>query len=136
MPQGPIAGTAYLRVNGRQLALKGNLTVSGSPFERTGIAGQDGVHGYQELPRVPYIEADISTLPDISIEDLERLNDVTVQADLANDNSYVLRNAWTKGPVEINTPDGQFRIRFEGLDCDEMLGAGGRQGGVGGIGAA
>ena len=27
------------------------------------IAGQDGVHGYQELPRVPYIEGDLSTMP-------------------------------------------------------------------------
>lgn len=139
MPQGPIAGTAYLRVNGSQLALKGNLTVSGSPFERTGIAGQDGVHGYQELPRVPYIEADISTVPEqVTTEDLERLIDVTVQCDLANGFSYVLRSAWTKGPIEINTADGQFRIRFEGLNCDEYRGgAPGEQGagGAGGVGA-
>ena len=123
MPQGPIAGTAFLRVNGSQLALKGNLTVSGTRVERTGIAGQDNVHGYQELPRVPYIEADISTVPEqITTEQLEALIDVTVQADLINGFSYVLRNAWTKGPIEINSHDGQFRIRFEGLNCDEFRG--------------
>jgi len=50
--------------------------------ERTGIAGQDYVHGYQELPRVPYIEGDISTLPEISTEFIESIIDATVQADL------------------------------------------------------
>jgi Phage tail tube protein len=123
MPQGPIAGTASLKVNGNQIALKGNLTVSGSRVERTGIAGQDNVHGFQELPRVPYIEADISTVPEqTTTEELERLIDVTVQADLINGFSYVLRNAWCKGPIEINTHDGQFRIRFEGINCDEFRG--------------
>ena len=124
MPQGPIAGTAYLKIDGNQVALKGNLTVSGSAWERTGIAGQDNVHGYQELPRVPYIEADVSTVPaQITTEELDLLTDVTVQADLVNGFTYVLRNAWTKGPIEINAADGQFRIRFEGLDCDEFQGA-------------
>jgi hypothetical protein len=55
MPQGPIAGTAYLKVDGQMYPLKGSLTVSITSVERNGIAGQDYVHGYQELPRVPYI---------------------------------------------------------------------------------
>jgi hypothetical protein len=120
MPQGPIAGTAFLKVDGGMIPLKGNLTVSASPVERTGIAGQDYVHGYQELPRVQYIEGDVSTLPEISIEDLDALTNVTVTADLINGRSYVLRNAWTKGPLDINSHDGQFRIRFEGVSCDEI----------------
>ena len=120
MPQGAIAGTAYLKVDSNMYPLKGNLTVSGSPIERAGIAGQDYVHGYQELPRVPYIEGDVSTLPELASQDIEQLFNVTVTAELVNGRTYVLRNAWTKGPLEINTHDGQFRIRFEGVSCDEM----------------
>jgi hypothetical protein len=37
------AGVAFLSVDGNQLALRGNLTVSSSSLERTMIAGQDGV---------------------------------------------------------------------------------------------
>src|SRR5262249_41324279 len=120
MPQGPIAGTAFLRVDGDQYPLKGNLTVSASKVERTGIAGQDYVHGYQELPRVPYIEGDFSTIPEVSTEFLESVVNATIQVELINGTSYVLRNAWTKGPIEVNTHDGQFRIRFEGVECDEF----------------
>jgi hypothetical protein len=120
MPQGPIAGTAYVKVDSAMYPLKGNLTVSSSAVERTGIAGQDQVHGYQELPRVPYIECDLSTQPEVSTEFLEGIINATITAELVNGTAYVLRNAWTKGPIEINTHDGQFRIRWEGLQCDEM----------------
>lgn len=120
MPQGAIAGTAYLKYDSGMLPLKGNLTVSSSAVERTGIAGQDYVHGYQELPRVQYIEADVSTLPELSVTDLDNVIDATVTAELVNGRTYVLRNAWVKGPIDINTHDGQFRIRFEGLSCDEI----------------
>jgi hypothetical protein len=116
----PVAGTAYLKVDGNQYPLKGNFTISPSPVERTGIAGQDGVHGYQELPRVPSIEGDISLVAELSTEDIEAITDATVQADLINGHTYVLRNAWCKAAFDLNTGDGQTRVRFEGLACDEI----------------
>jgi hypothetical protein len=117
----PIAGTAYVKVDGRQLPLKGSFTVSPSVVERTGIAGQDGVHGFQELPRVPFIEGDISTLPGLSLEDLERITDATITADLINGTTYTLAQAWCRSAFEINTRDGQFRVRFEGVQPDELI---------------
>lgn len=114
------AGVAFISVDGTQYALRGNLTVSPSPFERTMIAGQDGVHGYQELPRVPYIEADVSAIPGLSLEDLMLQTDSTVIAQLANGFEYVLHNAVVKGGFEENTRDGQLRVRWEGLNCEEI----------------
>jgi hypothetical protein len=113
------AGTAYLMVGNRQLPLRGNFTVSPSGVERTMIAGQDGVHGYQELPRVPFIEGDISLTPDIRLSDLENQVDVTVVAQLANKKQYSLSGAMCKAAFEINTRDGQARMRWEGLRCTE-----------------
>ena len=114
------AGIAFLMVDGNQLALRGNFTVSPSAVERTMIAGQDGVHGYQELPRVPYIEGDISTVPDVNLEDLEAQTDVTVVAQLANGKQYTLAGATCKSALEANTRDGQVRVRWEGLWCEEI----------------
>jgi hypothetical protein len=114
------AGIAFVSVNGQQYALRGNLTVSPSPVERTMIAGQDGVHGYQELPRVPYIEGDFSAIPTLSLEDLILQTDVTVIAQCANRFEYVLHNATVKGGFEENTRDGQLRVRWEGLNCEEI----------------
>jgi hypothetical protein len=115
-----IAGIAFLTVDGTQMALRGNFTVSPSPVERTMIAGQDGVHGYQELPRVPYIEGDLSTMPGFYLEDLIAETDVTVVAQLANNMQYILTGGTCKGGFENNTRDGQVRVRWEGVTCQEV----------------
>ena len=114
-----IAGIAFLFVNNNQMALRGNFTVSPAVVERTMLAGQDGVHGYQELPRVPYIEGDISTMPDLNLKDLEGQVNVTVTAQLANQKQYTLGQAICKAGFEANTRDGQVRVRWEGITCDE-----------------
>jgi Phage tail tube protein len=116
-----IAGVAFLKVNGNQYPLRGNLTVSPSPFERAMIAGQDYVHGYSELPRVPYIEGDFSTLQGLSIETIAAMVNVTVTAELANETTFVLREACCRAALEINAREGQYRVRFEGVQCDEIL---------------
>jgi uncharacterized protein YlzI (FlbEa/FlbD family) len=114
------AGTAYIKANGRQYALRGNLTISPSASERTGVAGMDGVHGYMEAPRVPFISGDFSTTDGLSIEELDAIEDATIQAELINGKAYVLREAWTKSAHEINAAQGQVAVRFEGVSCDEI----------------
>ena len=115
-----IAGVAYVKVDGRQYALRGNFTVSPSLFERTGVAGQDGVHGHIEMPRVPFIAGNLSTTDGLSIEELDAIDDATVTAELANGKAYVLVGAWTKAAHEIDTAQGQVAVRWEGLDCREL----------------
>jgi len=116
-----IAGIAWLKVDSDMFPLRGNFTVSPSKYERAGIAGQDYVHGYSELPRVPYIEGDVSLLPDLSMEDIEAITNSTVTAELANGNVYVLTEAWCKSALELNAREGQVRVRFEGVSCQEQM---------------
>jgi len=116
-----IAGVAFIKLDGNMYPLRGNLTVSPSPFERAMIAGQDYVHGYSELPRVPYIEMDISTLQGLSIETLGAMVNVTVTAELANMTTFVLREGCCRAAFEVNAREGQYRVRFEGVQCDELL---------------
>jgi hypothetical protein len=115
-----VAGTAFFKVDGDQYPLRGNFTVSSSPIERTMLAGQDYVHGYQELPRVPWIEGDVTTTPEVLLEDLDAMVDVTVTAELINGKTYVLKQAACKSALENNTREGQVRVRFEGTSCEEI----------------
>jgi len=119
-----VAGTAFFKVNGNQLPLRGNFTVSSSPIERTMLAGQDYIHGYQELPRVPWIEGDVTTTQELSLEVLDAMVDVTVTAELINGKVYVLKEAACKSAFENNTREGQIRVRFEGTSCEEIGGVG------------
>lgn len=115
-----IAGIAYLKVDGSQYPLRGNFTVSPSPTERAMIAGQDYVHGFSENPRVPFIEGDVSLTADVSSETLDAFTDSTVTAELANGRAYILHHATCVSKLELNTKDGQTRVRFEGTSCDEI----------------
>jgi Phage tail tube protein len=116
-----VAGVAYIRVDGAQYALRGNLTVSIDGSEREGIPGQDGVHGYIERPRVPFIEGDLSDIGGLSLEALRRMSNVTVQAELANGKKYLLRNAWTAPAIEMATAEGQATVRWEGMRGEELM---------------
>jgi Phage tail tube protein len=115
-----IAGTAFVMVDGNQYALKGNLIISPSVVERTMIAGQDSIHGYQELPRVPWVSGDFSTIPELSLEDLVLQTDVTVVIQCANRRQYTFSQATCKGNFEANTRDGQLNVRWEAMFCEEL----------------
>jgi hypothetical protein len=120
MANNRIAGLAYLKVDGAQYALRGNLSVSPVRTVRTGVAGQDGVHGYTEAPTVPYIEGDVSDLGGLSLERLHAVADATVTAELANGKVYLLRQAWFAGEMVLNTVEGSMPVRFEGMSCEEI----------------
>lgn len=111
----PIGGTAYIKADGVQYALRGNLTISADEVEREGVAGGDGVHGFLERPRVPSISGDLSMTPDLSITALRAHRDVTVTVELVDGRVYVLRNAWTADAMELNVADGQVSVVWQGM---------------------
>ena len=115
-----IAGIAWYKVDGRIYPLRGNFTVSPSSLERAGLAGQDYIHGYSELPRLPAMSGDVSLDPALSMDDVEQATNVTVTAELANGKVYVLREAWCTSALDLNTREGTVRVTFQGISCDEI----------------
>lgn len=115
-----IGGVATFTIDGQPYALRGNMKVTPSTVKREGIAGQDFVHGYVETPIVPSIEGDFSTVPGLSVAALENIVDSTITAQLANGKTYVLTDAWTESAFEIDTAEGKFAAKFEGLTCEEI----------------
>ena len=120
MATNKIAGTVFLKVDGEQLQLRGDLVVSPGSAERESVVGQDAVHGFKEMPRAPFIEGTFSDGAAVSLEALQRQSDVTVQAELASGKQYVLRNAWLVPAPELDTSEGQMTLRWEGQSCDEL----------------
>lgn len=114
------AGVAYVNVDGDPVSVRGNLTIHAATFSRTGIAGQDGVHGFSEVPTVPAIEMDLSMREGVSAEDIQALDDSTVVAETASGKVYTLRNAWKAGVFDLNTAEGSVRVRFEGMGIQEF----------------
>jgi hypothetical protein len=54
------------------------------------------------------------------MDTLQSQTDVTVIAQLANGMQYTLTGGTCKAGLEENTRDGQVRVRWEGLACQEI----------------
>jgi len=118
-----VGGVAYIKVDGTQYLLRGDLTVSPDMFERKGVAGQDGIHGYTETPRMPTIKATLTDIGGLSLEAFQHMTAVTVTVELNNGKVYVLRDAWTSAARELNTSEGSLDVTWEGMSCEELLAA-------------
>jgi hypothetical protein len=116
-----IAGTAWLKVDGEQYALRGDLTISIDSVEREGQAGMDGVHGYLETPRIPFIEGTFSDIGGMSLARLQGIVNSTVTAEVVSGKTYLLRNAWTSTARELNAAEGSVSVRFEGMSGAEIM---------------
>jgi hypothetical protein len=115
-----IGGVLALRVDGQTYEARGSFQVTPSSVKRTGVAGQDTVHGYIEEPIVPQIKGDISIGNLLSVDVLDAITDSTVQVQLANGRTYVLTDAWTVAGTVIDAHDGKIAATFEGLTCQEI----------------
>lgn len=116
-----IAGTAFLKVDGEQFALRGDLTISIDAFEREGIAGMDRVHGYTETQRVPFISGTFSDIAGLSLTRLSQICNGSVTAETVNGKTYLLRNAWTSTARELNAVEGSVAVTFQGLSGEEIM---------------
>ena len=112
-----LGGVAYVKVGGRQIALRGNLKLSPEMEEEEGVTGQDGPHGFLTKPKMPFFEGDFSTVADISIEELRALKDETWQVELNNGKSYIFSDARVTAAMEIDTAQGQFTMRVDAMNA-------------------
>lgn len=111
-----VAGEAFVKVDSRQLSVRGTLTISPNRVTRSPISGLDGFHGYQAVHRAPYIEVEITNRAQFPLTDLMGITDATVTAELETGEVWVLRNAFQSGDLELAAQDGSATVRFEGPD--------------------
>ena len=112
-----VAGVAYLKVTHatgtQQIAVRGKLKVAPTPTEKEGLAGQDGVHGYKEMPKVPFMELDITNGRDFDPRVLDSATDITATAELANGQVWVGVEGWRAGVSEIDAEEGSIQLKLE-----------------------
>jgi Phage tail tube protein len=118
-----VGGVAYLKVDGFQYALRGELTIEFQDFVRTEVVGQDGMHGYTEAPHADFISATITDLAGLSVRQLEAVTCSTVTAELHNGKVYILRDAFTTDVRPLNTAEGSIAVKFVGVRGEELLAA-------------
>ncbi len=118
---GAIAGTASATINGKSYNIAGEGTYQPSGSKREPLIGQDGFHGFSEMPQPGKITWKGRDTGAISIAELSEAVDATVVLILANGKTVIGRNMarMGDGPITVNTEDSTFDVEFVGPDVTE-----------------
>lgn len=113
-----IAGTCYVKVDGQQLELQGNLEFPMAKVTRESMSSTGGPVGFKETVNVPYIAGDFIVTADFPTSTLVESEAMTITAECANSMVYTLSDAYLVGDAAFKPVDGTVSLRFEGLDGD------------------
>lgn len=116
-----IAGVVEITANGKVIKLAGKLSSNVGNPKKEAKVGQDSVHGYSELPQVPFIEGEGRMLQGDSIEDLNTITDATVIAKFASGKVIMLSEAWNASEGTYDSEEGSIPFRFEGMRGKEVV---------------
>jgi hypothetical protein len=115
-----LGGVASVTIDGRTFSIVGEGTYRPSSSKRESLVGQDGYHGYSEMPQPGKISWKGRDSGAVNIGALNEAANVTVVLVLANGKTVVGRNmARTGEPIEVNSEDATFSVEFEGADVRE-----------------
>lgn len=114
-----LAGTCYLSVDGVSYMLAGEFSYKVSGVSRETLTGQDGIHGYSESPKQGYIAGTLRDSSNLSIADINAMNNATVVAELANGKTIIGRNMWTTDQQEAKSSDATIEVKWEGPSVTE-----------------
>lgn len=114
------AGILFLKKDGEIFDAKGNFTYNLGEPKRDAIVGAERVHGYKEMPQVPFIEGEITDSSTTNLSQFLNTTDSTITLELANGKVFVLRNAWYAGEGNVQTEEANVQVRFEGMSAEEI----------------
>lgn len=124
-----ITGRVEVLVNGELVlnkdgAIARGIGISGrSPFEREGIYGDGGLHGFKETPIPAECEVKITDRSDKKLSDFANINgDGTIIFRAAGGGKvYILDNATCLNNFELTAGEGEVTLRFVGPFWTESL---------------
>lgn len=85
------------------------------------LKGQNGIHGFSEMPQQGRIVMSIRDAGGMSVADFSGMSDVEVQLSLANGKTVGGAGMWCTESVEVNTVEGTMEVTFEGASVTETL---------------
>jgi len=114
-----LAGIASLSIDGTNYLIAGDAKYQVSGRKRETLVGQDKVHGYSETPRAGSISLSLRDRGDLSVAAVQAITNSTIVLELANGKTVVGRSMWNVEDQEVDTAEGKFDVKFEGVSVTE-----------------
>lgn len=115
-----VGGLLLLKLDGQIYQAKGKFTYDIGIPKRDAVVGADAVHGFKEVPKVPFIEGALTDSSELDLATLLSFRDGTATLELANGKVIVLREAWYAGDGKVDTEEGEIMLRLEGIRGEEV----------------
>lgn len=115
-----LAGVATVAIDGVVYDLVGDFVYSTSTVTRETLIGQDGVHGYKEMPVAGHMAMQLRDNGGFAVQGFNQLTSSSVTSGLANGKQVVGTGMWCVETQEVKTVDGVFEVRFEGDNVLEI----------------
>jgi len=114
------SGVINIQANGQVFDAVGAFSYNLGQPKREMLVGHDRVHGFKELPQVPFVEGEIRDSSDLDVASVLNLVDATITLKLANGKTIMLRDACQVSEGTGDTEEGKFSVRFEGKQAEEV----------------
>lgn len=114
MANNRLAGTAYMSIDGKPVALVGDFEWDPGLVVREALVGMDGVHGFKEKPHPASMKMTLRDLGNVSAAAFNNLTDTTVTVELANGKRVTGADLFQVGPTPVKAEDGTLEVEFNG----------------------
>lgn len=111
-----VAGTCYIKVDGEQLELSGNMEFQPNKVSRESVLSTGGVVGYKETVVAPYISGDFVVTEEFPWTTITENTDMTITVECANGMVYTLSGAYLIENAAFKPIDGTVSLKFEGTN--------------------
>lgn len=111
-----LAGTCFVKVNGQQLELQGNMEFPLTLVQRETLLSTAGVAGFKETVVAPYVSGDFIVPTDFPIAEIKDSTAQTITVECANSMVYTLSDAYVTDVIAYKPVDGTLSIKWEGTN--------------------
>ncbi|QHC36460.1 phage tail tube protein [Komagataeibacter xylinus] len=112
------AGVAEGFINGVSYDIT-ETRYSPTKWVRETLKGQNGIHGYSEMPQQARIVLSIRDAGGMTVGDFSEMVDEEVQLVLANGKTVGGSGMWCTEAIEVNTVEATMEVTFEGVSVTE-----------------
>lgn len=112
-----IAGTAHLKINGRNYtsSVEDGFQIKIQAVKREPKVGSNGAIHYSESQASSSFSGNILTIPGLNMDAIANEDNATIQIQLANGQTAIFRNAMFTGDATVDSKNGTMAIEFTGI---------------------
>ena len=109
-----VAGTAYFKIDGVPLTMRGSGKIKPSTVKREAITNIDTTISFKEMPVAGEMSLELEAGPGFSAQALNGISNATVTFEAANGTVYILNGGFQIDELEIDTDEGKVTAKFAG----------------------